>query len=170
MGSAASGRPTEGAGRDSGGMKRACDFYIRHAGIIGALYCIVPTLAWFGVIFATVAFRDVYLLRLGLSLVVGGLIAAWVNHFGLWLWIAKHRSPRGPAGLIDGGLVGAAVGVGACFLPPLTSLIHSNHLDLAKTFVIVAWLAAPAFGAIIGMALAAVGRKHVGREWPAGRE
>ena len=109
-----------------------------------------------------------YLARLGISLVVGGLIAAWVNRVGLSLWIIKHRSPRGPATVIDGGLIGAAVGVGSCFLPPLTSLMYTNHLELAKTFVIAAWLVAPAVGAVIGMILAAIGRRHVAREWPAG--
>jgi hypothetical protein len=153
---------------EGSGVKRACDFYIRHVRFIGALYCVVPTLAWFGGTFAKVDFREVYLARLGISLVVGGLIAAWVNRFGLWLWIIKHRSPRGPATVIDGGLIGAAVGVGSCFLPPLTSLIHTNHPEMAKTFIIIAWLAAPAIGAVIGMILAAVGRKHVEREWPAG--
>ena len=160
----------DGVMSSGGKMRRACEFYIRHVGKIGALYCIVPTLAWFGGMFAVVPFREVYLLRLGISLVVGGLIAAWVNRVGLWLWIIKHRSPRGPATVIDGGLVGAAVGVGTCFLPPLTSLIMTNHLEQAKTFTIVAWLVAPAVGSIIGMILAAVGRRHLEREWPAGEE
>ncbi|MHC4249863.1 MAG: hypothetical protein ACYS9X_12110 [Planctomycetota bacterium] len=152
---------------DGRGLKRACDFYVRHAGKIGALYCIVPTLAWFGFMMTRLdAFREVYLLRLGLSIVVGGLIAAGVNRFGLWLWIAKHRSPNGPAGLVDGALVGAGIGVGACFLPPLTNLIATNHMADAKTLIIAAWLAAPAVGALIGIVLAAIGRTHIERDWP----
>ncbi|MHC5056972.1 MAG: hypothetical protein ACYTKD_20010 [Planctomycetota bacterium] len=152
---------------DGGGLKRACDFYVRNAGKIGALYCVVPTLAWFGFMMTRVpAFRDVYLLRLGISVVVGGLIAAGVNRFGLGLWIAKHRSPNGPAGLVDGALVGAGIGVAAGLLPPLTNLIATNHMADAKTFIIAVWLAAPMVGALIGIVLATIGRKHIERDWP----
>ncbi len=48
-------------------MKQLCEGYIRHAKLIGAFYCWVPTAIWFGAIFFTIPFREVYL-RVWLSL------------------------------------------------------------------------------------------------------
>ncbi len=52
-------------------MKRLCDFYIRHAGWIGAVYCAAPNFTWFLATFLFVPFRTVYLLRLSSSLLAG---------------------------------------------------------------------------------------------------
>ena len=147
----------------SNSMKRLCDLYIRRVTVIGALYCIIPTLVWFLIMFAQVAFRQVYLVRLVLSLVVGGAFAALVNRYGLSLWLAKHRSKDGPATVADGMLIGAAVGLGTALVPPLTGLIRSNHIEMAKTFIICAWLLAAVIGAIIGGILASIGVNHVDR-------
>jgi hypothetical protein len=146
------------------GMKRLCDWYVRRVAIIGFLYCVVPTLIWFGWLFATQEFRTVYLLRLAISLVVGGAVAAWVNRFGVSLWVIKHRSKAGPATVLDGALIGVATGWASALLPPLTGLIYSNHLELAKLFIIAAWLTAAVVGALVGAILASVGRAHLGRE------
>ena len=153
------GRKENGDMSDENGKKKLADFYIGNVRTIGALYSIVPTAIWFGIMFAMVPFREVYVLRLVLSVVLGGILAAWVNKFGLGLWLIKHRSQEGPATILDGVLLGGAVGFGTTLIPPLTSLIYSNHLEDAKWFIIVAWLAATVIGAVIGGVLASIGRK-----------
>jgi hypothetical protein len=150
----------------SDGMKRCCESYVRRAWLAGVLYCVVPTLAWFGGMFATYPYRDVYLLRLAVALLGGAVVAAIVNRFGAALWVAKHRSPSGPATVADGALIGAACGWGSALVPPLTGLIQTNHPMEARTFVIVAWLGAAAIGAVVGGVLAAVGRKHLDQQAP----
>jgi MFS family permease len=145
-------------------MERLCEFYIRRVRLIGALYCAVPTVVWFAAVFAMVPFRGVYVLRLVLSLAVGGWIGAYLNQFGLSLWLTKHRSHDGPGTIADGALTGAGVGIGTALLPPLTSLISTHHLEEAKSFIICAWLAAVLLGALIGGGLAAIGRKHIAVE------
>jgi len=145
-------------------MKRLCDGYIRHAGLVGALYAIVPVLIWFGLCLALIPFRQVYLLRMLLALVVGGAMGAWLNRFGLELWLLKHRSGQEPATILDGALIGAAIGVGIALLPPLTALIYTEHPVEALTFIIAAWLASCLIGGCIGALLASVGRQHVERK------
>ena len=145
-------------------MRRLCQLYIRRVKVFGVLYCAVPTLVWLLAVVATVPFRSVYVLRLGLSLVIGGWIGAELNRFGLSLWLTKHRSQDGPATVADGALIGAAIGVGTALLPPLTSLISTNHLELAKWFIICSWIGATVVGALIGSALAVIGRRHIERE------
>ena len=144
-------------------MKRGCDFYIRHAGLIGAIYCAITAIIWFVATSLFVPFREVYLLRLGLCLVFGCTIAAYLNRYGVELWFCKHRSISGPATILDGVVVGAAVGVGSALLPALSALIRTNHPEMAKTFVIVTYLSATFVGAVIGAVLAAIGRKYVDR-------
>jgi hypothetical protein len=147
-------------------MKRLCDFYIRWVGVIGALYCIVPTLVWFAGTFTLIPFRPVYVLRLVLALAVGSPLAAFVNRVGLSLWVIKHRSPEGPATVLDGALIGAACGIGTVLIPPLTALIASNSLEQAKTFIIICWLVGMAIGICSGGTLAAIGRAHLERSNP----
>ena len=144
-------------------MKRLCDFYIRHAGWIGAVFCAVPTLVWFTVMFLSVPFRTVYLLRLGLCLFPGCAIAAYLNRYGVQVWLCKHRSVEGPATVADGALVGAAVGIGSALLPALVAFIRTNHSEDAKTFVIVGYLLVTFAGALIGGVLAVFGREYVDR-------
>jgi hypothetical protein len=152
-------------------VKGACRFYIRNAGIIGALYCIVPALAYFAVMAGIVpAIRNVYFLRLGLTIVVGGAVGAYINRFGLSLWLVKHRSSEGPSGVLDGALVGGGIGSGIALLPALTGLIGTNHPEQALTFVVVTWVAATALGVVIGTVLAVVGRKHVDRSSAEGND
>jgi hypothetical protein len=145
-------------------MRRWCDAYIRHAGLIGVLYAAVPALGWFIYSLVNPPFRDVYLLRLAIALVVGCGIGAYLNRFGLELWLLKHRSEKGPATVLDGALIGAAIGVGIAVLPPLTALISTNHLELAKTFIIVSWLVACSLGLLIGATLAIIGRACLKRD------
>ena len=142
-------------------MRGLCEFYIRRVTFIGAAYAIVPTLVWFGAVFLMVPFRSVYVLRLVLCLAAGGPLAAFVNRFGVRLWLVKHESSEGPATVLDGVLIGAACGFGTALLPPLTSLISSHHIEEAKTFIIIAWFAATAIGSVIGGIIASVGRKHL---------
>jgi hypothetical protein len=145
-------------------MERLCGLYVRRAKAIGVLYCAVPTLVWFLAVVVSVPFRGVYVLRLALSLVIGGWIGAELNAFGLALWLTKHRSPAGPATAVDGALIGAAVGVGTALLPPLTSLISSHHLEEAKWFIIGSYLGAALAGAAIGSTLAVAGRRYIARQ------
>lgn len=144
-------------------MKRLCDLYIQHAGLIGAIFCVIPTLVWFIGMFLTVPFREVYLLRLGLCLVFGSGIAAYLNRYGVEAWLCKHRSASGPATIIDGVLIGAAVGIGSALLPTLTVFIETNHPEAAKTFVIISYLSVILVGMVIGGILAAIARKYVSR-------
>jgi len=142
-------------------MKRLCEWYIRHAKVIGLFYSWFPTVAWFAIMMFIVPFREVYLLRLALAIIVGGYIAAHVNDYGVRLWLIKHRSNGGPATVVDGILIGAGVGIGTTFLPPLTSLMATNHPEQAKLFIIVSWLAGIVFGGLIGGMLASIGRKYL---------
>lgn len=144
-------------------MKRLCEAYVRNARLIGALYCAVPVAIWYCVMFATVPFRSVYVLRLVLSLIVGCWAAAYLNLYGVRLWITKHRSEDGPATAWDGFLIGGAVGMGIVLLPPLASLIATHHPDDAKTVIIVCWLAGLVGGALNGAFLGSVGQRFVDR-------
>lgn len=144
-------------------MKQLCDLYIRYAGLIGAVYYAVPALGWFIVTMASAPFREVYLLRLGLCLTFGCAIAAYLNRYGLEMWLLKHRGENGPATILDGALIGAAIGVGSALLPTLSALIKTNHPEMAKSFIIITYLAAACAGAIIGSLVAAIGRKYVDR-------
>ena len=131
--------------------------------MFGAVYCAVPALGWFAWVTANVPFREVYLLRLGLCLSVGCLIAVYLNRYGLELWLTKHRSADGPATILDGTLVGAAIGIGSALLPSLTALIRTHHPQAAMVFILVTYLAATAVGAVLGTILAAIGRQCVER-------
>ena len=142
-------------------MKILCELYIKHAGWIGALHCAIPALGWFVGVLLFVPFREVYLVRLALCLAIGCPLGAYLNRYSVDMWLAKHRGESGPAGIIDGVLNGAAVGVGTALLPALTALIASNHPEMAKTFVIVVYVAAALLGAIIGSMVAAMGRKYL---------
>jgi MFS family permease len=144
-------------------MKRLCDLYIRNAGWIGAIFCAVPTIVWFAAMLLSIPFREVYLLRLGLCLAVGCPIAAYLNSYGVNAWLRKHRSQGGPATIVDGVLVGAAIGIGSALLPVLTALISTNHPEAAKTFIIVSYLSVTLVGAVMGAVLALVARKYVDR-------
>ncbi len=144
-------------------MKDLCEMYIRRTKVFGALYSIVPTVVWFAVMMAYVPFRTVYLLRLVLALGVGGYVGARANDYGVRMWLLKHRSKEGPASVCDGALIGAAVGTAIVLLPPLTSLIATNHPEEAKAFIICSWLVGIAFGALLGAVLASIGIKHLDR-------
>jgi hypothetical protein len=141
-------------------MKKLCDLYIKRAGWVGAFHCAVPSLGWFIGMLLFVPFREVYLVRLALCLAVGCPIGAYLNRYSVDLWLAKHHGASGPASVFDGILNGAAVGIGTALLPALTALISSKHLEMAKTFIIVSYIAAAFLGGIIGSMVAAVGRKY----------
>jgi len=147
-------------------LQRLCDSYVRNAATIGALYVVVPTLIWFGLCLALWPLRPVYILRLALAAVVGGAASAFLNRYGVDLWILKHRSRQGPATLLDGALIGAGVGFGCAFLPPLTNLISSTDLEFVKLFVLAVWAGGALVGGLNGLWLTAVGRAHFAREWP----
>ncbi len=134
-------------------MNRFAEWYIRRARLMGALYCIAPAVAWLLGSLFLVPFRGVYLLRAGLSAAVGGCVAAWLHEYGVKMWLIKHRSPEGPATVVDGALIGAAVGLSIQILPALTAFIATNHPEEAKTFVIGVWLVSIVLGTVIGSAL-----------------
>lgn len=142
-------------------MKRLCALYIRHAGWIGVIYCAAPNLVWFIAALLFVPFRTVYMLRLVLSLAVGCPIAAYLNRYGVEVWLCKHGSADGPATILDGVLVGAAIGIGSALLPTLTLLIRSSSAETAKTIIIVTYLSATLIGAVFGAILATIARKYV---------
>jgi hypothetical protein len=142
-------------------MKKLCDLYVAKAGLVGALFCIIPTLIGFAVVFCTVPFREVYLLRMAIAILVGGPFAAWLNRFGLTLWLIKHRSPKGPANTLDGMLIGWLLGMGMAVIPAFTHFIASNGMDGTKTIVLAIWFIAGIVGAIIGGILGLVGAKYL---------
>jgi hypothetical protein len=145
-------------------MKKLCDLYVAKAEFIGALYCIVPTLIGFAVVFCVAPFRQVYLYRLAIAILVGGPVAAYLNRFGLSLWMSKHASPEGPATVLDGALIGWFLGMGMAVLPAFTHFIASNGMDGTKTIVIAIWFIAGVVGAIIGGTLGLVGAKYLDRQ------
>ena len=142
-------------------MNRLCDFYIRNAGAIGAVYCTVPNLTWFSATLLCGTFREVYLLRMVLSLVVGCTIASYLNRYGVDIWLCKHRSANGPGTILDGILVGAAIGIGSALLPTLTVLISSSDTEKAKTIIIVIYISVTFVGMVFGAALATIACKYV---------
>jgi uncharacterized protein YneF (UPF0154 family) len=142
-------------------MKKLCDLYIKKAGLVGIFHCAIPTIGWIAYILLTVPFRDVYLLRLGLCLLIGCPIGAYVNRHSVTMWLAKHQGKFGPAKIIDGTINGAAVGIGTALLPALTALIGTNHLEMAKTFIIAVYVTSAIIGAIIGSMVSAIGRKYI---------
>ena len=151
-------------------MNRLCESYIHNAKLIGAFYCWIPTMVWFGAMMFVVSFREVYILRLALALLFGGWIAARINDYGVRLWLIKHRSQEGPANIVDGILIGAGVGMGTTFFPPLTSVIATNHPEEAKLLIILSWSAGIICGGRIGGTLASIGRKYLDRKWAAKKE
>ena len=114
--------------------------------------------------FCVVPFRQVYLLRLAIALLVGGPVAAWLNRFGLSLWMIKHASPKGPGTVLDGALIGWFLGMGMAVIPAFTHFIASNGMDGTKTIVLLIWFSAGAVGAIIGSTLGWVGAKYLDRQ------
>jgi hypothetical protein len=144
-------------------INRFGEAYIHHAKLAGALYCIVPWVAGFVGMFFTLPFREVYMLRLGLIVVIGGGIAAWLHEYGVKSWLVKHRSAEGPATVMDGAMIGAAVGLGIQILPSLTGLIGTNHPDEAKTIIIIIWIAGMVIGAFIGSLLAYMWGQYISR-------
>lgn len=142
-------------------MKKLCDLYIKRAGLVGVFHCAIPTTIWVAYILLTVPFRNVYLLRLALCLLIGSPIGAYLNRHSVDMWIAKHRGRYGPAKIIDGTINGAAVGIGTALLPALTALIGTNHMEMAKTFIIVTYVASAMTGAIIGSMISVIGRKYI---------
>ena len=101
---------------------------------------------------------------IALSLVLGGLAAAVVHDRGLKLWLTRHRSAEGPAGVGDGIMLGACTGMASVLFPSLTSLIATNHPEEAKAYVIVSWLSGMVLGGVAGGIVASVGKRHLDRE------
>ncbi len=145
-------------------MKKLCDLYVAKAGLIGALFCLVPTLIGFAVVFCVVPFRQVYLYRMAIAILVGSPVAAYLNHFGLSLWMCKHKSPKGPATAFDGALIGWLLGMGMAVLPAFTHFIASNGMSETKTIVIAIWFIAGILGAIIGGTIGFIGAKYMDRQ------
>lgn len=144
-------------------MKKLCDLYVAKAEFIGALYCVVPTLFGFAVLFCVAPFRQVYLYRLAIAILVGAPVAAWLNRFGLSLWMIKQSSPKGPATVLDGVLIGLFLGMGMAVIPAFTHCIASSNMNQTKTVIICIWLFGAAGGAIIGGILGLVGGKYLDR-------
>lgn len=144
-------------------MKRFVEGYVRHARLIGALYSIVPTLAGFAIALLTRPFREVYLLRLVLALVLGGFLSAFLNRWAVGLFLAKHRSKDGPGTVLDGTVLGAGIGFGGALVPPLTTLIQSSHIEEAKWLVLSQWSVGLVVGGIVGTVLAAAMIRHADR-------
>jgi hypothetical protein len=118
----------------------------------------------FAVLFCVHPFREVYLVRLAIAILVGGPVAAYLNRFGLSLWMSKHSSPNGPATMLDGALIGWFLGMGMAVVPAFTHFIASNGMDGTKTIVITIWFIAGVVGAILGGTLGLIGAKYLDRQ------
>ena len=101
---------------------------------------------------------------MAIAILVGGPVAAWLNRFGLSLWMIKHASPKGPATVLDGMLIGWFLGMGVAVIPAFVHFIASNGMDGTKTIVIAIWFLAGVVGAIIGDTLGLVGTKYLDRQ------
>jgi hypothetical protein len=134
---------------------RVAKLYAEHAGAIGVLFCIAPTVVFWVVMLAGFwEFRQVYVVRFAVTLVFGGALSAAANRYGVTLCLSKHESPYGPATVLDGAAIGAGVGFAIGLVGPLTGLIATNHPEIVKTIIIVTWSASAIFGAFLGAFLA----------------
>lgn len=130
-------------------MKNICLGYIKHVRLIGALMTIIPVLLAYGYTFMTMPYREVYLLRLALSIIFGGLAGAYANRFAVNNWQARVRSKNIGESIRIGAAGGLFAGIGNAALPPLFTLISSNHIEMAKDMII----GVTAFGAVSGLLL-----------------
>jgi hypothetical protein len=142
-------------------MKLLCNFYIKHAGIIGAAYCLIPNIIWFMGAFIFGVFREVYLIRLVISLLIGCPLTGYLNRYGVEIWLCKHGSQKGPATMIDGILIGSAVGFGSAILPTLSVFINSSNFERAKTIIIITYLTVTCLGGILGLTLSIIAQKYL---------
>ena len=145
-------------------LQTATKWYIQHAKLIGFFYCFIPVLIWFGYILATTEFREIYILRIILSVFVGGGIATYLNEYGLKLWLIKYYS-KNKAGVLDGRIIGSSLGTGIAIFPSLTSLIYSHHIEQAKWFIILSWLISWLIGGIIGSSLAKISKEILPKDY-----
>jgi hypothetical protein len=145
-------------------MKNAVTFYINHSALIGAILFLIPAISVFAWVFTFQPFRSIYVVRFILTVAIGGAIAAFIHRYGISLWISKHFSSKGPAGIFDGIAIGAAVGLFMALVPALFSLIQSNNLEQTLSFIMASYLASALLGGILGGAAAAIGRKYVPRK------
>jgi len=88
-------------------------------------------------------------------------MAAYLNRYGVEIWLGKHRSANGPATILDGVLIGAAIGLGAALLPTLSVLISSSNIERAKTIIIVTYLLVTLVGGVFGLVIAKIAQKYV---------
>ncbi|PKK91860.1 MAG: hypothetical protein CVV64_00075 [Candidatus Wallbacteria bacterium HGW-Wallbacteria-1] len=132
---------------------RICRFYIDNARLIGFFYCVLPSLIAYGYGFVSVPFRQIYLVRLALTVILGGSIGAIANRMGVELWICKYRSELS-ATVLDGMIIGGVAGSATAMVPAISLLIDSNHIEDAKWLVILSWPLFFLVGAIIGGVIA----------------
>ena len=91
-------------------------------------------------------------------------IAAFLNRYGVEIWLCKHISSYGHATILDGVLVGAAVGIGSALLPTLSVLISSSNLENAKTIIIITYFSTTFIGLIFGAILASIAQMYVNKD------
>jgi hypothetical protein len=142
-------------------MKKACLFYINHIHAIGALMSIVPVTCVYAYMFTFLPFREVYLLRFVVSLIIGGIAGAYSNSFAVNNWLARVKVKNAKLGIIIGSAAGLFAGVGTNAIPPLLSLISSNHIEYAKNFIIISWIIGAVNGILIGGSLGYIGSKYL---------
>lgn len=124
--------------------------YIRNIKTIAALYVIALLLGWVLYILSTGTFREVYYIRIILTLVIGVPVSIFFNKYGIELWMARHQSKKGPAGAVDGAIIGSFIGAWTVMLPLFTSFIYSNDYSQAKTFILGCWIISVVIGGLFG--------------------
>ncbi|MGA1871489.1 MAG: hypothetical protein ACMUJM_23425 [bacterium] len=142
-------------------MKKLCNFYIKHILSIGALMCIIPVLFSALYIYLTLPLRQVYIFRLILSLIFGGLAGAYSNSYAVTNWLLRVTKKEYVKGVLNGGVGGLFAGIGTAAIPPLTGLIYSNHIEEAKTIIIATWIFGAMAGILVGSTLGFIGTKYL---------
>ena len=139
-------------------------FYIRNVYLFSILYIVIPLAFWIIWILNTTNFREVYYIRVAISLFIGIPISIFFNKYGIDLWLAKHFSKKGPATGFDGAIIGSFIGAWITMVPTFTSLIVTNDIEQTKTFIILCWILAVFFGFVIGGFLGTFGKRFLPRK------
>ncbi len=131
-------------------MKRLCEVYVKHIRIFGALMCIIPFSMVSLVLMTQTPFREVYLLRLALGIVFGGLAGALGNEYMVQNFFFRVTRKDYALGITHGCVGGFLAGTMTAWFPPLTLFISSTDVEQAKTILIVSWLGAGLLGVVVG--------------------
>lgn len=148
-------------------MKRLCEAYVKHIRIFGALMCIIPFSIVSAFLMTQTPFREVYLLRLALGIVFGGMAGALGNEYMVQNFFFRVRTKDYGQGITHGCVGGFLAGTMTAWFPPLTLFISSTDVEQAKTILILSWLGAGLIGVAVGGVFGWFGVRYLVGEGPA---